>query len=103
VSQILVSETGQTTSFIGNAGQAERWGAEVEAQWLPLDERTVVNARLGIDNVELGNGTLRASLWSKNIFDQDYPTFGINFGQLGLITEQYAEEARFGLAVTYEF
>ena len=103
VSQILVSETGQTTSFIGNAGQAERWGAEVEAQWPPLDERTVVNARLGIENVELGNGTLRASLWGKNIFDQDYPTFGINFGQLGLITEQYAEEASFVLDVTYEF
>ena len=188
---------GQTSSFIGNAGQSERWGTEVEAQWLPLDdlmvslsyahmsgdfeeyatlegatrsidasdlakrsspdnqvslitdwvflrtdwaefmahvevfwqdesysaalwtgtydgdpvvfdpieldERTIVNARLGIENVEIGNGTLRASLWGRNVFDQDYNTFGINFASLGPITEQYGEEASFGLDVTYEF
>jgi iron complex outermembrane receptor protein len=197
VSQIEVNDAGQTSSFIGNAGSSERWGAEVEAQWLPtdnlmislsyahmsgdfeeyttlegvtrdlnlddiahrsspdnqasvmtdwvfvrtdwaefiahvevfwqdesyaagawtsqvngdpvlyddivLDERTVVNARIGIDNVELGNGTLRAALWGKNVFDQDYPTFGINFTQLGVVTEQCGEEATFGLDVTYEF
>ncbi|MEH6634199.1 MAG: TonB-dependent receptor [Halioglobus sp.] len=197
VSQIVVDENLQTSSFIGNAGQSERWGAEVEAQWLPLDdlmislsyahmngdfdeyatfegattsidasdlakrsspdnqasaivdwvfartqsaefmahvevfwqdesyaaalwtgtysnepvvfdpivldERTIVNARLGIENVQIGSGTLRAGLWAKNAFDQDYNTFGINFASLGLITEQYGEEATFGLDVTYEF
>ena len=197
VSQITVDENLQTTSFIGNAGKSERWGAEVEAQWLPLDdlmvavsyahmdgdfddyatlegatttinaddlakrgspdnqvsvitdwvfartdwaeflahvevfwqsqsyaaalwtgtysnepvvfdqikldERTIVNARLGIENVDLGSGTLRASLWARNAFDQDYPTFGVNFASLGLITEQYGEEATFGLDITYEF
>jgi hypothetical protein len=50
-----------------------------------------------------GNGTLRASLWARNAFDQDYNTFGINFASLGLITEQYGEEASFGLDITYEF
>ena len=197
VNQIEVTEEGQTTSFIGNAGSAERWGAEIEAQWLPLDdlmislsyahmngdfdeyatlegptkslnlddvakrgspdnqaslitdwvfvrtdwaefmahvevfwqdesyaaaawtgtysgepvlfdpivldERTIVNARVGIENVELGNGTLRASIWGKNVFDQDYNTFGVNFASLGPITDQYGEEASFGLDVTYEF
>jgi iron complex outermembrane receptor protein len=197
VSQIVVDENLQTSSFIGNAGTSERWGAEVEAQWLPLDdlmiaisyahmdgdfddyatfegatktinaddlarraspdnqvsvitdwvfartdwaefmahvevfwqdqsyaaalwtgtysndpvvfepikidERTIVNARIGIENVELGSGTLRASLWARNAFDQDYNTFGINFASLGVITEQYGEEATFGLDITYEF
>jgi hypothetical protein len=46
---------------------------------------------------------LRASLWARNAFDQDYNTFGINFASLGLITEQYGEEATFGLDITYEF
>jgi iron complex outermembrane recepter protein len=197
VSQIVVDENLQTSSFIGNAGESERWGAEVEMQWLPLDdlmislsyahmsgdfdeyatlqgattsintddlakrgspdnqasaivdwvfartdwaefmahvevhwqddsyaaalwsgtysgepyvydpivieERTIVNARLGIENVEIGNGTLRAGLWARNAFDEDYNTFGVNFGSLGLITEQYGEEASFGLDITYEF
>ena len=60
-----------------------------------LDERTIVNARVGIENVELGNGTLRASIWGRNVFDQDYNTFGVNFASLGPITEQYGEEASF--------
>ena len=197
VNQIEVDESGRTTSFIGNAGEAERWGAELEAQWLPtddlmialsyahvsgdfeeygtipgvtrdldldddakrgspdnqvslvtdwvflrqdwgefmahlevfwqdesyaasvwtgsfngdpilydqieLDDRTIVNARIGIENVELGSGVLRAALWGRNIFDEEYNTFGVNFASLGPITEQFGEEASFGLDVTFEF
>jgi iron complex outermembrane receptor protein len=204
-SQIAVSSTGQLTSFIGNAGQAERWGAEVEVQWSPLDDllvalsyahmdgdfeefppvcggptgsncidadnlaqraqspddsaslvtdwvfartewaefmahvelfwqdetaaaalwsgtygtapntvpyvfpdimlddRIVVNARLGIENVELGGGTLRSSLWVRNAFDEDYPSYGFSFLTGGPILEQYAEPRTYGLDVTWEF
>jgi len=205
VSQIEVDDQGLTTSFIGNAGEAERWGTEVEVQLLPTDnlllalsythmggefdkygdvcgskeclpnpendahraqspddavslvadwvfaqtdwaefmahvevfwqdetyasalwtgnygaapntqaviydpivmkDRTLVNARIGIENVEVGccGATLRASLWSRNLLDEDYNTFGINFGTLGPITEQYGEPRTFGVDVTYEF
>jgi iron complex outermembrane recepter protein len=212
VSQIKVSDTGQPTSFIGNAGKAERWGSEVEVQWSPLDnllvsaswahidgdfeefpplcgtgayadvcidtanlarrgvaaddqlslitdwvflttdwaefmahvevfwqdetfasalwtnnytirgagvpagtsfpvtyepivlkDRAVVNARLGMENVKMGNGTLRAGLWARNLTDEEYQNFGINFGGLGVITEQYAEPRTYGLDVTWEF
>jgi len=196
VSQIEVVDF-QTTSFIGNAGKSERWGGEVEVQWLPtddlmlslayshidgdfdeyatleglttsintnnlakraspdnqasaiadwifartewaeflahvevfyqsqsyaaalwtgtyagepyvfpqikLDQRTVVNARLGIENIELGGGTLRASLWARNLTDEDYNTFGVNFASLGPITGQYGIEATYGLDLTWEF
>ena len=30
--------TGTSNTFIGNAGKAERWGGELEAQWLPIDD-----------------------------------------------------------------
>ena len=53
--------------------------------------------------MELGGGTLRAGLWARNAFDEEYATFGINYGPLGLVTKQYGEEATFGLDVTYEF
>jgi len=196
VSQIEVVDL-QPTSFIGNAGKSERWGGEVEVQWLPtddlmlslayshidgdfdeyatleglttsidasdlakrtspdnqasaivdwifaradwaeflahvevfyqsqsyaaalwattyagepyvyppikLDQRTVVNARLGMENMELGGGTLRASLWARNVFDEDYNTFGVNFYQGGPITGQYGIEATYGLDLTWEF
>jgi len=198
VSEIEVDElTLQTTSFIGNAGKSERWGAELEVQWLPLDdlmlslsyshtdgdfdkyapldgintsintnnlakrtspdnmasgivdwvftrtdwaefiahaevfyqsesyaaslwsgyysgepyvfdqivlkERTIVNLRLGMEGVQVGDGTLRAGLWAKNLTDEDYNTFGINFASLGPVTEQYGEGVTYGLDVTYEF
>jgi iron complex outermembrane recepter protein len=197
VSQIEVNAAGQTTSFIGNAGKSERWGAEVEAQWLPtddlmisltyshmdgdfekfstlegptttintdnlakrtspdnmasgivdwvfartdwaefiahtevywqsksyasslwsgtynnepyvfdqieLDQRTIVNMRLGMENVEVGDGYLRAGIWAKNLLDEDYNTFGINFASLGPITNQYGVGTTFGIDVTYEF
>jgi iron complex outermembrane receptor protein len=197
VSQIEVNAAGQTTSFIGNAGKSERWGAEVEAQWLPtddlmisltyshmdgdfekfatlegpnttintdnlakrtspdnmasgivdwvfartdwaefiahtevfwqsksyasalwsgtynnepyvfdqieLDQRTIVNMRLGMENVEVGDGYLRAGIWAKNLMDEDYNTFGINFASLGPITNQYGVGTTFGIDVTYEF
>jgi iron complex outermembrane recepter protein len=197
VSEISVSESGQTSSSTGNAGKSERWGAELETQWLPTDdlmisltyshmngdfdkyatlegantsintdnlarrtspdnmasgivdwvfwrtdwaefiahtevfwqskgysaalwsgtysgepyvfpdveveERTVVNMRLGMEGVQVGNGTLRAGIWARNLFDESYNTFGINFASLGPITNQYGTEATFGMDVTYEF
>ncbi|MCG3170224.1 MAG: Vitamin B12 transporter BtuB [Pseudomonadales bacterium] len=208
VSQIQVNAQGQPTSFIGNAGEADRWGSEIELQWSPTDnllvaaswahlegdfekfpalcgtgayanvcrtdtadlaqraqsaddqlslvtdwvflstdwadfmahvevfwqdeigtsalwtnnyratggtypyiyepiilkDRTLVNARIGMENVELSNGTsLRASLWANNVFDKEYNTFGINFGSLGVITEQYGAPRTYGLDVIWEF
>ena len=197
VAEIRVSESGQTSSFTGNAGKSERWGAELETQWLPTDnlmfsftysymhgdfdkyaplegpntsintdnlakrtspdhmasgivdwvfartdwaefiahtevfwqskgysaalwsgtyngepyvfspieieDRTLVNMRLGMEGVALGNGTLRAGIWGRNLFDESYNTYGINFASLGPITYQYGNEATFGMDVTYEF
>ena len=212
VSQIKVSPTGQPTSYITNAGQADRWGSELELQWSPLDnlliaaswahidgdfdefpplcgtgayadvclktddkarrgvaaddqlslitdwvfastdwadfmahvevfwqdesaasalwtnnyavrdasgatvgtypviydpiilnDRAVVNARIGIENVELSSGTLRAAIWGRNLTDEEYTNFGINFGGLGSITQQFAEPLTYGVDVTYEF
>ncbi|MBK6279536.1 MAG: TonB-dependent receptor [Gammaproteobacteria bacterium] len=207
VGMIEVSDSGQPTSFTGNAGKAERWGSELELQWSPLDnlliaaswahmdgdfeeyppqcgtgdflntcintndiarrtnapddqlslvgdwvfastdwadfmahlevfwqdetaaaamwpttydipggsypyiydhimlkEHTILNARLGIENVELSTGgTLRASLWGRNLGDEEYNTFGINFASLGPVTAHYGEPRSYGMDVTWEF
>ena len=68
-----------------------------------LSDRTVVNARLGIENVELSSGTLRASLWGRNLTDEEYNTYGINFASLGPITAQFGEPLTWGLDLTWEF
>jgi hypothetical protein len=70
---------------------------------IELDARTIVNMRLGMEGVAVGDGTLRAGLWAKNLTDEDYDTFGINYASLGPVTSQYGIGVSYGLDVTYEF
>lgn len=68
-----------------------------------LDARTLVGARLGWSNIPVGNNSLKLTLWARNLLDEEYPSFGINFGALGLLTQQYGEPRMYGLEASYEF
>lgn len=207
VGMIRVSDSGDPTSYTGNAGKAKRWGSELEVQWLPVEdlliaaswshmdggfedyppqcgtgaflttcidtdgiaeralspddslsltadwvfahtelaefmlhveafwqdavpasamwpggydqngagnypyiydpimlkERTILNARLGMENIALGGGTLRVAAWGRNLSDEEYNTYGINFATLGPITAQYGEPRSYGVDLTWEF
>lgn len=84
------------------------WTAVVNGQpviydHIGMDERTIVNARLSLEDVKAGPGNLTFTLWGKNLTDDDHPTFGINLGGLGPITQVYGEPRTYGLDVTYEY
>ncbi|MBN7797998.1 TonB-dependent receptor [Parahaliea mediterranea] len=88
--------------------EAALWTAVIEGEPViydhqVMDERTVVDARLNLENIPLGNGSLRITAWGKNLTDDDYPTFAINFGSLGLIAEQYGPPRTYGLEVSYDY
>lgn len=68
-----------------------------------MDERTLVNARLSLQDIPVADGQLSVSLWGKNLTDDDYPVYALNLGALGVITEQYGDPRTYGLEVTYEF
>ncbi|PLW69575.1 TonB-dependent receptor [Pseudohalioglobus lutimaris] len=68
-----------------------------------MDARTLVDARLSLENIRFGDSTLRVTLWGKNLLDDDYPTYSINFGGLGLVTEQYGPPRTYGLEFSYEY
>ncbi|GAB3270994.1 TonB-dependent receptor [Parahaliea aestuarii] len=68
-----------------------------------MDERTIVNARLNLEDIQVGDGYLRVSLWGRNLTDDDYPNFAVNFGSLGLIAEQYGAPRTYGLEVSYDY
>lgn len=68
-----------------------------------LDERTIINARVSLSEIEAGEGTMQVALWAKNVFNQDYRTFGINYGSVGLVTAQYGEPRTVGMDFSYEF
>lgn len=68
-----------------------------------MDERTVVGARLNLESIRVGDGTMRVSLFGDNLLDDDYPVYSINFGALGLITEQYGAPRTWGVEIGYEY
>lgn len=69
-----------------------------------MDERTLLTARLSLEQIPVGDGMLRVTLWGNNLLDDDYPTFSINFGQaVGIVTEQYGEPRTYGLELKYEY
>ncbi len=103
----------QLTAYVQANWQSEwyetaLWQAVVSGQPViydhqVMDERTIVNGRINLEGIKVGDGTLRASLWGRNLTDDDYPTFGINYGGLGPIAEQYGAPRMWGIDVTYEY
>ena len=68
-----------------------------------MDQRTLVDAQIAWRDIAIGDGMLTVTLWGKNLLDDDYPNYSINFGALNFITEQYGDPATYGVDFTYEF
>ena len=37
---------------------------------IEVEDRTMVNMRLGMEGIQVGDGTLRAGIWAKNLLDE---------------------------------
>ena len=68
------------------------------------DSRTLVNAQLRLDDISLGDGLgLSVMLWGKNIFDEEYVSRGIDFGQLGYGSVIFGPPATYGIDLEISF
>ena len=65
--------------------------------------RTLVDAQLRLDDINLGGAEFSLQLWGKNILDKEYVSRGIDFGQLGFGSVIYGEPATYGLSLEFEF
>lgn len=78
-----------------------------ENEWNSPGERTLLNARISLNDIKLGccddKGSLRVSLWGKNLTDKEYINYGIDFGSLGFSGATYSEPRTYGLDVTYSY
>ena len=68
-----------------------------------IDSYELVNARLTISEIALGDGTATISAWGKNLTDEEYYTSGINFGAFGFTGNHFGDPRTYGIAFTYEF
>lgn len=69
-----------------------------------LDAYAVLNARLSLTDIDLGNnaGNLEVSLWGKNLFDTEYVVVGFPAGAVAE-SVAYGTPRTYGLDLTYRF
>jgi iron complex outermembrane receptor protein len=71
---------------------------------IAIDERTLLNARLALNEIPVGDGALSVGIWGRNILDDDYAAFSFNFGAgLGLNLAQYGETSTYGIDFIYRY
>ena len=78
-------------------------GQPVIYDHIVMDGRTVVDARITLEAIPVTVGSLAVSGWGRNLGNDDYPVFGVNFGGMGLITESYGNPRTYGLELRYEY
>jgi len=80
-----------------------------------IDDRSLVNARLALSDIALGDGTLLVALWGQNLTDEDYRINTIPFGGVdqrvdpnggsgvGWTTSYFGDPRTYGVEVSYQF
>ena len=73
-------------------------------QYDSMDDRWLLNGRLSLNDIALGErGTLRISAWGKNLADEEYREWGIDFGSLGFAGAVYGAPRTYGVDMVYSF
>jgi len=65
----------------------------------------LVNGRISLNDIDLGGccgkGVMRVSLWGKNLADEEYRNFGIDFDSIGFAGNRFGWPRTYGLDVEY--
>ena len=75
-------------------------GAQADEGWA----YALVNGRLAYTGIPLQKGSLDVAVYSRNLLDRKYRTYGIDFGPgLGFAGNMYGDPRTFGLQLTYSY
>jgi iron complex outermembrane receptor protein len=67
------------------------------------DARTIINARISLQDVTFGAGTVDFSLWGKNLGDEEYVVQGVDFGALDFATQSFGAPLTAGFEVAFRY
>jgi iron complex outermembrane recepter protein len=69
------------------------------------DDRNLFNARVTLADLAVGPdaGMLNASLWAKNLTDEDYVVYSITNDGVGSISDAWGEPRSVGVSLVYEY
>ncbi|MGC4251355.1 MAG: TonB-dependent receptor [Sphingobium sp.] len=98
-----MEETEIGTPYLHFDGNFSSGSHALPGQAFKTDSYFTANGRVGLDDIRLGgnSGTLRATLWMKNIFNEEHVTFNgdVVFG----VTDIYNAPRTYGLELSYRF
>lgn len=72
-------------------------------QYDAADERTLLNGRIALRDMPLAAGRLQLALWGKNLTNEAYRDFGVDFGDLGFAVNTWGELRSYGIDIIYEY
>ena len=99
MSAAYTEETVSINSVPGNYGDGAN-PIPVNLQQPTNQERTLVNARLTWNTAMDDGRNLNVALWGRNITDEEYRTFGYNYGPaLGYSVHQWGNPATYGVDI----
>ena len=68
------------------------------------DAYSLVNARVELSGIDVGDGHLKASVWGKNIFDEEYIVYAFPVGDPAVsIGQAFGTPRTLGLDISYQF
>ena len=67
------------------------------------DEQTLVNARVTLSEMEILGGNLMLSAWGRNLTDEEYREWGIDFATLGFAINSFKEKRSYGVDLVYRY
>jgi iron complex outermembrane receptor protein len=88
--------------YIGQSSEDMRFSPKDNRR---RDGRDIFNARIILDEINIGNdnGYLRAALWGKNIFDEEYVSYSITNTGVNSISDAWGEPQSIGIELVYEY
>jgi iron complex outermembrane receptor protein len=88
--------------YIGQSSEDMRFSPKNNKR---RDGRNLFNARVTLADLEIGpqTGMLSASLWAKNLTDEDYVVYSITNGGTGSIADAWGEPRSVGVSLVYEY
>ena len=67
------------------------------------DPRSLVNLRLSLKDMYINGASGELALWGKNVLNEEYRAYGIDFGSLGFAGNTFAEPATYGAEFRVKF
>ncbi len=73
-----------------------------QAELTAIDDYNLINARISLSKIEVGNHHLEVSVWGKNLTDEEYRVNGIPLGPASAVN-YYGNPLTWGVDVSLEF